>query len=41
MLVAIFGWVLAITAIGGPALDELGVMPGDRQRLAPLDLARR
>jgi len=36
--VAIFGGILAITAISGPALDELGLMPEVVKRLAPLDI---
>lgn len=36
--VAIFGGVLAITAISGPVLDELGLLPEVVKRLAPLDI---
>jgi hypothetical protein len=36
--VAIFGGLLAITAVAGPALDEVGLMPEIVKRLAPLDL---
>ncbi len=37
--VAIFGGLLAITAISGPVLDELGLLPEIVKRLAPLDIS--
>jgi len=37
--VAIFGGLLAIGAVGGPALDELGLLPEVAKRLAPLDIS--